>query len=81
MRRETRGSIFPDLIFSGPDPKFVVFARKFIESCVLWEKIGIILNSTGRQMSEALGENNWNKLVLWQKRLFGKETKTGLLKT
>lgn len=32
-------------------------------------------------MSEAFGENNWNKLVLWQKRLFGKETKSGLLKT
>lgn len=32
-------------------------------------------------MSEALGENNWNKLELWQKGLFGKETITGLLKT
>lgn len=52
-----------DLIFSGPDPKYVVSRCKFILSCVLWEKIRIILDS---QMSEAFGENKWNKLELWQ---------------
>lgn len=30
------------------------------------KKILIILDSTGRQMSEAFGKNKWNKLELWR---------------
>lgn len=31
-------------------------------------------------MSEAFGENKWNKLERWQNGPFGQDTKTGRLK-